>query len=346
MTPDSVSTIDLARLSRYLDGTASPEERVAVEAWIGDDPARRAAVQALHAAWTDDAGRLDAPYDAEAALVRLTADLDQPRPPAIGAALRRQGRWAQAGWAAAILVAVGMGSTWWLSSRAPATQRSAQAPAMREYATARGRRAVFRLIDGSEITLNTDTRLRVPLDFGAARRDVFLDGEAYFNVVHDSTRPFVVHTSQSSVRDVGTRFGVRAYPDGGTERIAVAEGAVAVRSGSNPSGDKPIRAGQVAALAHGQLRVLAGADVRQELAWTEGRVVLASVPLREAALRLGRWYDLDIRIVDPVLAERPVSGSYSDEPVTEVLTLITSAIGARYELRGRLVTISAADTAP
>ncbi len=90
--------------------------------------------------------------------------------------------------------------------------------------------------------------------------------------------------------------------------------------------------------------MLRGADVTQELAWTDGRLVFANVPLSEAAQRLGRWYDLDIRIADSSLARRPVSGSYSNEPVAEVLTLITSAVGARYAWRGRLVTISLADT--
>lgn len=364
MTPNSRSThdpdrnpdpkaIDLARLGRYFDGTASAEEQVVVDAWIGDDPAgeRRAAVEALRAAWTDDARRLTAPYDTDTAWARLAAVLDgdatERRLPAIGAALARRTRRPHVAWAAAILVVAGAAtSAWWFSRRAEVPQPIAQAPAMREYVTPRGRRAAFRLLDGSEITLNADSRLRVPTDFGAARRDVYLEGEAYFNVVHDDARPFVVHTAQSAVRDIGTRFGVRAYADAGAERVAVAEGAVEVTNGSAPgSAAAPLRAGQVAAVARGRVQLVRGANVADELAWTDGRLVFASMPFGEAARRLGRWYDLEIQIKDPALAKRPVSGSYSNEPIAEVLTLITSAVGARYELRGRLVTISTAGAA-
>ena len=216
---------------------------------------------------------------------------------------------------------------------------------MRDYATPRGRRAVFRLLDGTEITLNADSRLRVPVRFGARQRDVYLDGEAYFSVVHDAARSFVVHTARSAIRDVGTRFGVHAYADGAGDRVAVAEGTVAVAVPAAPAaGETPLRAGQVATLSSaGAVHVLRGANVTAELAWTRGRLVFGSLPLGEAAQRLGRWYDLDVRVADSELAHRPVTGSYGDEPVTQVLTLITAAVGARYEWRGRSVTISTAN---
>ena len=198
----------------------------------------------------------------------------------------------------------------------------------------RGRRAVFRLTDGTEVTLNGDSRLRVRTDYGTTMRDVDLDGEAYFNVVHAAT-PFVVHTRRGAIRDIGTRFGVHAYADAKADRVAVAEGAVAVR-------DIQLRAGQVASLSQaGDVRVLRNANVNNELAWTRGVLVLENLPLEEAARRIGRWYDLDVRIAESKLSQRPVTGSYSTESVAEVLTLITAAVGATYEWRDRSVTIQA-----
>ena len=211
---------------------------------------------------------------------------------------------------------------------------------MREYATPRGRRAVLRLLDGTEITLNADSKLRAPVTFAARQRDVYLEGEAYFSVVHDAARPFIVHTAGGAVRDIGTRFGVHAYGDAEHERIAVVEGAVALAG-------TPLRAGQVATLSRtGTIRVLRNARVTDEVAWTRGRLVFTNVPLEEAAERLGRWYDLDVRVIDPALARRPVTGSYGDEPVAQVLTLITAAVGARYEWQGRTVAISTIQRAP
>jgi len=232
---------------------------------------------------------------------------------------------------------IGAGAAWWLGHTARSV---AQAPAMREYTTPRGRRAVLRLLDGTEITLNADSKLRAPVPFGARQRDVYLEGEAYFSVVHDAARPFIVHTASGAIQDIGTRFGVHAYGDAERERVAVVEGAVALAG-------TPLRAGQVATLSRtGTIRVLRNARVADELAWTTGRLVFTNVPLEEAAERLGRWYDLDVRVADPALARRPVTGSYGDEPVAQVLTLITAAVGARYEWQGRTVAISAIQRAP
>src|SRR5207302_6325296 len=97
------------------------------------------------------------------------------------------------------------GAAWWLGRDARSV---AQAPAMREYATPRGRRAVLRLLDGTEITLNADSKLRAPVTFAARQRDVYLEGVAYFSVVHDAARLFIVHIAVGVVRVNGTSFGV------------------------------------------------------------------------------------------------------------------------------------------
>ena len=331
MTPQS-SPIDPAVLGRYLGGTATPADHAVVEAWIGADVERRTAVTALREAWAADARRLEAAYPVDAAWTRVAARVGlRPR---ASSAPRRLGRGGAI--AAAIVVALvgGAGAAWWIGGTRPAAP-----PAMRDYATPRGRRAVFRLLDGTEIMLNADSRLRVPMTFVAGQRDVYLDGEGFFRVVHDAARPFVVHTPDGAVRDIGTKFGIHAYSDAARERVAVIEGAVAVA-------ETTVRAGQVATRSRtGTVRLVSRAKVENELAWTRGRLVFESVPLGEVAQRLGRWYDLDIRVGDPALADRPVTGSYGDEPVAQVLTLITAAVGARYEWHGRAVTIATAVTA-
>jgi transmembrane sensor len=331
MTPQS-SPIDLAVLGRYLGGRATPADHALVEAWLGADVERRAALTALREAWAADARRLAAPYPVDAAWARVAARAGL-RPHASSAPRWLRGAVRRGAIAAAIVVA-GAGAAWWIGGTRPAGP-----PAMREYATPRGRRAVFRLLDGTEIMLNADSRLRAPVTFGPRQRDVYLDGEGFFRVVHDAARPFVVHTSGGAVRDIGTRFDVRAYGDAARERVVVIEGAVAVA-------ETTVRAGQVATRSRtGAVRLVSRANVENELAWTRGRLVFESVPLGEVAQQLGRWYDLDIRVGDAALAERPVTGSYGDEPVAQVFTLITAAVGAHYEWHGRSVTIATAAAA-
>jgi transmembrane sensor len=333
----SSDSIEIGWLGRYLDGTASAEERAQIEQRIGSDADRRAALASLQAAWSAEARRLGAPYDADAALARVWGGLPAGRQSSLVARLAWR-RWLVA---AVVVVTIGAGVRWFGSHREQ-PQQVAKAPAFREYATPRGRRAVFRLLDGTEITLNADSRLRVPSGFGAATRDVYLEGEAFFSVVHDSARTFAVHTARGTVRDLGTRFNVNAYPDLSADRVAVEEGAVELNSPREAvSRSTRLGAGEVGTLTPAQARVLASAQVQDELAWTEGRLAFRQVPLGEAALRLGRWYDLELRVDGAELAQRPITGSYGAEPVKEILELITRAVGARYTWRGRTVTITA-----
>lgn len=340
-------SINLTVLARYLDGTSSAEERATVEAWIGTDPRRRAAVADLHAAWSAEAVRLGAPYDVERAwasvVTRPSVEHPDGSTPLPRRAPLRASLWAgsnRGAWAAAAAVLAAAGGVGWFAVAGRQPPPVAQASAMREYATAPGQRAVVRLADGTEITLNVATRLRVPAEFGVGRREVYLEGEAYFSVIHDSLRPFAVHTRLGVTRDLGTKFAVGAYADEAAERIAVAEGAVTV-------GEMPVRAGEVATVSGaGQVSVLRSADLARELAWTHGRLQFDGVPLGDVARLLGRWYDLDVRVAGPELARRPVTGSYGSEPIGQVLTVITAAVGARYLRQGRTVTISAAERAP
>src|SRR2546425_1413627 len=131
MTPPS-PTIDLGALARYLDGTASPEDHAAVEAWIGTDPARRAAVATLQAAWDADARRLGAPYDVDVAWRRFETRYGGPQ---------RSGRRDLANAAAVVAAVMAAGAAWWLGRGGRSV---AQAPAPREDAPPPGRRAVPR----------------------------------------------------------------------------------------------------------------------------------------------------------------------------------------------------------
>src|SRR3989449_10853188 len=119
MTPPS-PTIDVGALARYLDGTASPEDHAAVEAWIGTDPARRAAVATLQAAWDADARRLGAPYDVDAAWRRFETGYGGPK---------RSGRGELAISAPVLPPGMAPGAARWPRRRAPSVAPAPRPPA-------------------------------------------------------------------------------------------------------------------------------------------------------------------------------------------------------------------------
>ena len=212
----------------------------------------------------------------------------------------------------------------------------------REYVTAAAQREKITLADGTELTLAPASRLRFPADYGRGSRDVYLEGEAFFAVRHDAAHPFAVHAGGAVARDVGTRFDVRAYADDRAVRVAVAEGEVAVGAGAGrhrPVPGRTARAGDAVVVSDTAVAMLHGADIAELTAWTDGRLVFRATPLREVVRDLGRWYDLDVRVDGAALGERTFSGSYTTESAEQVLSLVTAAVGARYERHGRTVTI-------
>jgi len=164
-------------LARYLDGTAPAKMRAAVEAWIAADPRRRAALHEL------ETGVAVSGRSSARTLRRGPRVAPALGPPGATDALsldprRRRGRDPARG-------RCGGGFVWKTLARRGA---GARAVALRSYDVPRGRRAAFRLLDGTEILLNADSRLHVPVRFAAGQRDVYLDGEAYFSVAHDEAR--------------------------------------------------------------------------------------------------------------------------------------------------------------
>lgn len=180
-----------------------------------------------------------------------------------------------------------------------------------------------RLPDGSRAALNTDTAL--VLRFTAAERDVhLLRGEAEFDVVPDSGRPFVVHGGGLRVRAVGTRFFVRAGGD--AEPVGVAEGRV---DASTSAGAVTIGAGEVALRsADGHLMVERG-DVGRATAWREGRLVVTGQPLAAVVADLNRYRRGRIVLLGSGLGAQRFSGTLDIRDTDEALDVLVATMGLR-----------------
>jgi ferric-dicitrate binding protein FerR (iron transport regulator) len=233
--------------------------------------------------------------------------------------------------------------------------RTAAPNPARDIVTAPGQRALLHLSDGTRVALSPDSRLRISADFGDVRgqRAVWLEGEALFVVRHDSAHSFVVNTSLGSAEDLGTEFMVSTYPEVNGMRVAVREGSVAIHSdsaavSSGTNGEPAtsldtltiLRKGDVALLSSsGTLDVSRSQDFASLFGGSEGLIVLDATPLRDAIPRLERWYGIRIHVRERGLLSRRVSGTFRDEPATEVLALIALALESKAEWNQNEVTL-------
>ena len=194
----------------------------------------------------------------------------------------------------------------------------------RVYATAEAQRAELLLSDGTRVRIAPASRLRVAADYGGERRDVWLEGQAYFDVVHDGSRPFTVYSGNASAQDIGTTFAVRSYAEDGAVTVVVREGEVAL------SGVGRLVAGDVGRLAaDGAASVRRDADVEGMLGWLDGRHAFTDAPLDQVLLTLHRWYGVEVRLADSTLASLLFTGTLGDVPPRAAIDLVAATLGLR-----------------
>lgn len=209
--------------------------------------------------------------------------------------------------------------------------------AMQEIITNRGERTSLILGDGSRVTLNAESRLKIPLDYGQHSRTLILHGEAFFEVKSNPEQPFRVNTSDDVYTEVlGTQFNVRSYntaalsgmeASGGKADVVVAEGSVRLGSeNQNQPNSVVVSAGQKGMIgANGAIAVSAVPDLDVYLGWIQGRLVFNDHTFEEVTEELERWYDIKITVTDSLLLKRRLSAIFEDDPLSEVLQVIAQS---------------------
>ncbi|MDB4916112.1 MAG: anti-FecI sigma factor, FecR [Gemmatimonadetes bacterium] len=320
-----MSDVDWDLLFRYLGEECSAEEQARVVEWLAADEQHRMLLEAAMIA----GGRT---------LAKLPAAPGQQRRPSTTHAPRRARTWATA--AAASLVVLLGGAVLVRGIRA-GQSRHMPAVAVRTTVTGRGQRDTLRLFDGTRVILGAQSTLRYPEALTGNSRDVYLTGEGYFEVVHDSQHPFRVHAEQATVEDLGTTFGVRAYAEEASVQVVVADGMVALGAAKSTLEDATVLTrNQMGSLANGNsVASVRRVNADAYLGWVGGRLVFDETPLTDVAVRLEQWFGIKVRIADTVHASNQLSASFTNESLSEVLAALAPALDVRIERTGNTVVI-------
>jgi transmembrane sensor len=331
---------DWGLLERLLAGECTEVEIEAVRRWAASDAQNEKLLAELQATWSE-AGQTERRFDSVAAWKHIAPGIRRgPTLRVVGpssavdrsSTLRRPYlRWGLA--AAVVLAAGGLVLVRTVNYRPDAAREIAKE---RTFTSPRGHRSDIKLADGTHVILGPGSVLHVPPGYGVGRREVSLNGEAYFDVRHDAGRPFAAFAGGAVVRDVGTAFTLRSYAEDDRAQVVVASGEVAfgdTRVALHP-GDLAQRT------PAGDIAVLRGVNVARYLSWTRGELSFDDVPLRSVAADVGRWYDVDIQVTDSTLAARHVTIVFPDPDLTRVLRSLTVALHARYTRDGQVILLS------
>lgn len=307
---------------RLADGPLSSEDQTAFDAWLAEDP--------LNAAVFDDAVGLWQGVESQAA----EPDMIVLRGAALES-LRRANRlrWTRAprlralAVAAAVVAAFGLG-VW-------------RYTAPQVYETGIGERRVVSLSDGSKLSLDADTEVRVRYTHG--RRDLTLEqGRARFQVAKDALRPFTVRADGRMIVATGTQFSVERL--GGQVRVILYEGKVAVLAAPAGGGrPEPVRVGPGRIPAEQVLKpggelvlaatgkptavpaVLEPADLGRSLAWEGGQLVFSDEPLARAIERVNRYADHPLVLGDAAAGQVLVNGVFTTGDTPAFVEGVTAA---------------------
>lgn len=200
----------------------------------------------------------------------------------------------------------------------------------------KGATNTIKLADGTEIRLNAATTLRYPATFAPNRREVYVEGEAFFNVTADPQRPFIVHTALADIQVLGTSFNVRTYDS--CFRAALVTGGIAV---STHEGEKiKLRPGYAASLdGHTPQLLVASYDKDTVLTWLSGTYRFENTPLKEVCRMAERVYNVTILVDDEALVHICYSGIIrKKQPIQALLEDLayTSSIDYHFDKAGSI----------
>lgn len=203
----------------------------------------------------------------------------------------------------------------------------------KSYATTTAQRATILLSDGTRVTLAPQTRVQYSNDYGVERRDIHLDGEAYFEVAAQSNKPMVIFTGNTTTQVLGTSFSVRKYNNDQKVSVVVTSGKVSF------TGAGVLKRGDAAEFSEkGVANVRHDVDVDAHVSWRNGRLAFNNATVSDVLPDLERWYGLKLRLASAELANRHITAAFEHETQSQVVSALATLLGARAERQGDVVT--------
>lgn len=192
-----------------------------------------------------------------------------------------------------------------------------------------GQRVNLTLPDGTDVWLNAGTKMSYPLSFLTEKREVNLDGEAYFDVAHNEQCPFIVHTYAKEIEVLGTQFDVEAYKEKNIFQTSLIQGKVKI---SSQEGDDSVilSPGHKASIEQGELKVekIGSYDIYR---WREGLYTFRNKEFAEIVKDLEKYYDISFDIQNDKIGSIILSGKFRiSEGLDYLLRVLQSDVGFSY----------------
>ena len=224
-----------------------------------------------------------------------------------------------------------------------------------------GSKSKIELPDGTQVWLNADSKLEYSGDFSGKLREVRLTGEAYFDVVKDKSRPFIIHTNTIQVKVLGTAFNVRSYPAEKTTETALIRGSVEVTLNAHPDKKVVLKPNEKVVIDNNPAEIIAtdkqkatliqssmvvGAvhlDKKDqevyETMWVKNKLAFDETPFDNMIAEIERWYNVSIVVKNKALSAGTYTVTFENKTLDEVLEGLQFSAHFQYQLKDGVVTI-------
>lgn len=192
------------------------------------------------------------------------------------------------------------------------------------------------LADGTKVFLNAVSSIKYPTQFNGSKRIVEVDGEAYFEVAKDKSKPFIVKSDKQSIEVLGTHFNVHAYDNESVVKTTLLEGSVAVTSRDQKAILKP---GQQSGVSDNAAKIsIKEVDTEAAIAWKNGRFKFDNADLKSVMKQLERWYGIKVEYRGDVSDVRFNGGTFRNKNLSEVLKVLELS-NIKFKVEGKTIIV-------
>jgi len=365
-------------IAKKLSGEATPQELVELEKLLRDHPDMHYPIQTVADLWhhpTPDSEDAQAAFSLhEERMKQLGVSIEpavetiQP----ISRVLRRRSIYLALSMAVLLSCIVGYRYRASVFNRNEklAAEKLAAGGDKSEISTRYGSRTKLLLPDGTQVWLNSGSKLSYNKSYGNGTREVSLAGEAYFDVVKNAAHPFIIHTVSIDIKVLGTAFNVKSFPGEKNTETSLIRGSIEVTFKNRPSekiilkpNEKLITANEESAKDSLQQQAVAGkakpvAEKEEplvlvshltyqprdstviETSWMENKLIFRSETFEELAIKMERWYGISIRFADQEIKLKRLTGVFENESLQQALQALQLTTPFSYKTNKTEVIIS------
>lgn len=241
-------------------------------------------------------------------------------------------------------------------------------PQANEISTKSGSKTTLLLPDGTKVWLNANSKISYDKGYGNKLREVVLAGEAYFDVVKNADKPFIIHTHKMDIKVLGTMFNVKCYPGEKTTETSLIRGSIEVTLKDRqekimlkPNEKLVVNNDEIIAsellkaattisktgrvkrdnpiMSLGHLTFYPVDSTVIETAWVENKFVFSSETFEEIALKMERWYNVKIAFADESLKNERLTGNFEKETINEALTAMQLTTSFSFTIKNENIVI-------